>query len=132
MSPLAFRLLTIAAGILLGLGGFVLACLSLTFALISSLGTVAGFTTAAAILFSLAALTIWIAQRPIRKDDAQADQEKSAASGDFKSLPLDVLSALVRKHPATVVLAALMLGYTLIRDPGRAVRQAQSMLLRFL
>ena len=56
----------------------------------------------------------------------------TTAAGLLAGLPGDAVMALIRKHPTAVVLAALMLGYTLIKDPGRAMRQLQSMVLAIL
>ena len=46
--------------------------------------------------------------------------------------PAPWFELLVARDDTAVVLAALMLGYTLIRDPGRAMRQLQSMVLAIL
>ena len=103
MSAITFRVFAAIAGALLGLGAFVLACQALTIALIDRLGTVGGLTAAAATLLAFAVIAFWFVSR-----------------------------SAIRKHPVALVLAALLLGYTLIRDPGKAMRQMQSIVLGLL
>ena len=105
MSAITFRVFGAIAGALLGLGAFVLACQALTLALIDRLGTVGGLSAAAATLLALAIIA---------------------------GLPMDAAMSAIRKHPVALVLAALLLGYTLIRDPGKAMRQMQSIVLGLL
>ncbi len=132
MSAITFRVFAAIAGVLLGLGAFVLACQALTVALTDWLGTAGGLMAAAGILLALAVIAFWIVSRPSAEVAAETEEAKSAAVDMLADLPGDAIMSLIRKHPVTVVLAALMLGYTLIRDPGRAMRQFQTVVLGLL
>jgi hypothetical protein len=116
----------------LGLGAFVLACQALTIALIDRLGTVGGLSAAAATLLALAVIAFWFVSRPSAEVAAETEEAKSAAAGMIAGLPMDAAMSAIRKHPVALVLAALLLGYTLIRDPGKAMRQMQSIVLGLL
>ncbi|CAN0538993.1 unnamed protein product, partial [Scytosiphon promiscuus] len=47
-------------------------------------------------------------------------------------LPFDTLNSLVQKYPVAVTAGAMLLGYTLVRDPKTATRNAQRLLLGLL
>lgn len=132
MPAITFRVFVAIAGVLTGLGAFVLACQALTLALVNGLGPVSGLMVSAAILASIASLAFWFVRRPSPQVEAETEDAKSAAADVITGLPAEALSALVRKHPLAVSLAAVTLGYSLIREPGRAIRQVQSMLLGVL
>ena len=132
MSAITFRVFGAVAGALLGLGAFVLACQALTLALIDRLGTVGGLSAAAATLLALAVIAFWFVSRPSAEVAAETEEAKSAAAGMIAGLPMDAVMSAIRKHPVAIVLAALLLGYTLIRDPGKAMRQMQSIVLGLL
>ncbi len=132
MSAITFRVLAAIAGALMGLGAFVLACQALTIALIDRLGTVGGLSAAAATLLALAVIAFWFVSRPSAEVAAETEEAKSAAAGMIAGLPMDAAMSAIRKHPVVLVLAALLLGYTLIRDPGKAMRQMQSIVLGLL
>lgn len=116
----------------MGLGAFVLACQALLVALVNWLGPVAGLAAAAGVLAVLSFLALWAVSRPSEEVQEETEEVKTAAASMLAGLPGDAAMALIRKHPTAVVLAALMLGYTLIKDPGRAMRQLQSMVLAIL
>jgi hypothetical protein len=132
VSAITFRVFGAVAGALLGLGAFVLACQALTLALIDRLGTVGGLSAAAATLLALAVIAFWFVSRPSAEVAAETEEAKSAAAGMIAGLPMDAVMSAIRKHPVAIVLAALLLGYTLIRDPGKAMRQMQSIVLGLL
>ncbi len=132
MSAITVRVFAVIAGVLLGLGGFILACQALMLALVNWLGPVGGLAAAAAILGLLAFAAFWFVRSP-SKEVAEETEEAKAVAGDMLAgLPGEALAALIRKHPVKVILAALMLGYTMVRDPTRALRQAQSFVLALL
>ncbi len=132
MAAIKFRVFAAIAGAVMGLGAFVLACQALTTAMINWLGPTGGLTASAGILAVLALAAFVIVSRPIPEMDEEMDEAKSAAADMFAGIPGEAVLSLVRKHPITVVMAALMLGYTLIRDPGRAMRQFQSIVVGLL
>lgn len=132
MSAITFRVFAAIAGALLGLGAFGLACQALTLALIDRLGTVGGLGAAAATLLTLAIIAFWFVPRPSAEVAAETEEAKSAAAGMIAVLPMDAAMSAIRKHPVALVLAALLLGYTLIRDPGKVMRQMQSIVLGLL
>ena len=132
MSAITSRVFAAIAGALLGLGAFVLACQALTLALIDRLGTVGGLSAAAATLLALAVIAFWLVSRPSAEVAAETEEAKSAAAGMIAGLPMDAAMSAIRKHPVALVLAALLLGYTLIRDPGKAMGQMPSIVLGLL
>lgn len=132
MSAITVRVFAVTAGVLLGLGGFILACQALTLFMISLLGPVGGLAAAGGTLILLAALAFWCVRLPSQEVAKEAEEVKSAAGDMLAGLPVEALTSLIRKHPVKIVLAALMLGYTLIRSPERALRQAQSFILALI
>ena len=132
MSATTFRVFVAIAGALLGLGALVLACQALTLALIDRLGTVGGLSAAAAALLALAIIAFWFVTRPGAEVAGETQEAKPAAAGIIAGLPLGAAMSAVRKHHVALVLAALLLGYMLIRDPGKAMRQMQSIVLGLL
>lgn len=132
MPAIKFRVFATIAGVLTGLGSFVLACQALTLALVNGLGPVWGLTAAAALLALVAVAAFWSVLRPSEEMEAETEEAKTAAADMISGLPAEALSALIRKHPLALSVAAVTLGYTVIREPGRALRQAQSILLGVL
>ena len=59
------------------------------------------------------------------------DLEESTANA-LADLPFDTLKSLVQKYPVSVSAGAMLLGYTLVRDPKTATRHAQRLLLGLL
>lgn len=132
MSAIKLRIFTAVAGVIMGLGAFALACQALIVALVNWLGPVGGLAAGAGLLAVLSVLAFWAVSRPSEEVEEETEEVKTAAADMLAGLPGDAVMTLIRKHPTAVVLAALMLGYTLIRDPGRAMRQLQSMVLALL
>jgi hypothetical protein len=132
VSAITSRILTAVAGVLLGLGAVVLACQALTAALVSWLGLIGGLLTGAVVLAALGALAFWAVLRRDPEVEEEVEEVKSAAADMLAGLPGDAIMALIRKHPTVVLVAALMLGLTLVRDPAKAMRQVQNMVLALL
>jgi hypothetical protein len=132
MPAITFKVFAAIAGVLTGLGGFILASQAMTLALVDWLGPVVGLCAAAAILVSLAALSFWFVQRTSLAAKEEAHDAKSAAADMISDLPGQAVLALIRKHPLAVSAAAVTIGYTLMRDPRKALRQAQAVLLKLI
>ncbi len=132
MSAIRFRVFAAIAGALLGLGAFVLVCQALTVVMIAWLGTVGGLMAAAAILALFAFIAFWVVSRPNPEMAEELDDAKSAATDMLAGIPGDALLSLIRNHPVTAILAAVMMGYSLIRDPGRVMRQLQTLVVGLL
>lgn len=132
MSAIRFRVFAAIAGALLGLGAFVLVCQALTVVMIAWLGTVGGLMAAAAILALFAFIAFWVVSRPNPEMAEELDDAKSAATDMLAGIPGDALLSLIRNHPVTAILAAAMMGYSLIRDPGRVMRQLQTLVVGLL
>jgi ABC-type uncharacterized transport system permease subunit len=129
MKAVQTRLIAGVAGVLMGLGGLVLACNGIRLALIDALGPVWGTLAAGGLFLAIAAASFWYVFLPNRAVKQEVSEATSAAAGAVAGLPLDALATLVRSKPLIAVLAAIMIGYGLVRDPRGALRQAQSLVL---
>lgn len=132
MSAITVKVVAAIAGALLGLGAFWLACNALTHALTGWLGTIGGLAAASALLAAFAFLAFWILFRRSEEVATETEEAKTAAADMLAGLPGEAVMSIIRKHPVTAILAAVMIGYSLIRDPGRVMRQLQSIVIGLL
>jgi nucleoside permease NupC len=101
-------------------------------ALASVIGLTAACFTVAAILVAIAALMLYIFLLPYRKSSEEIDDLEESTANALADLPFDTLKSLVQKYPVSVSAGAMLLGYTLVRDPKTATRHAQRLLLGLL
>jgi len=132
MDATKLRLFAAVAGIVCGFGGMFALSVAGVLALSSVIGLTAACFTVAAILVSIAALMLYIFLLPYRKSSEEIDDLEETTANALADLPFDTLKSLVQKYPVSVSAGALLLGYTLVRDPKTATRHAQRLLLGLL
>ncbi len=126
------RLLAAAAGIVCGFCGI----LALTAAGILALSSVIGLTAACFLVSSIfmlvAVIMMYIFLMPYRASTEEIEDLEETTAGALADLPFDTVKKLVEKYPVSVTAGAMLLGYTMIRDPKTATRHAQRFLLSIL
>ncbi len=132
MDATKLRLFAAVAGIVCGFGGMFALSVAGILALASSIGLTAACVTVAAILVAISALMLYIFLLPYRKSSEEIDDLEESTANALADLPFDTLKSLVQKYPVSVSAGAMLLGYTLVRDPKTATRHAQRLLLGLL
>ena len=132
MDATKLRLFAAVAGIVCGFGGMFALSVAGILALASVIGLTAACFTVAAILVAIAALLLYIFLLPYRKSSEEIDDLEESTANALADLPFDSLKSLVQKYPVSVSAGAMLLGYTLVRDPKTATRHAQRLLLGLL
>ncbi|KCZ65377.1 MULTISPECIES: hypothetical protein [Hyphomonas] len=132
MDATKLRLFAAVAGIVSGFGGMLALSVAGVLALSSVIGLIAACFTVAALLIGIAALMLYIFLLPYRKSSEEIDDLEETTANALADLPFDTLKSLVQKYPVSVSAGAMLLGYTLVRDPKTATRHAQRLLLGLL
>ena len=126
------RLLAAAAGLLLGLGATLTLFVAATLGLAEVMGLVwAAFTVAMAGLL-LAGICLFFFLQPYRSMEEEVDEVEEATADALADLPFDAIRSLVERRPLTTTAIALVLGYTLVRNPQAAQRQAERFIMSML
>ncbi len=132
MDTTKLRLFAAVAGIISGFGGMFALSVAGVLALASVIGLTAACFAVAAILIAIAATMLYIFLLPYRKSSEEIDDLEETTASALADLPFDTLKSLVQKYPVSVSAGAMLLGYTLVRDPRTATRHAQRLLLGLL
>ena len=101
-------------------------------ALSSAMGLTAALFTVTVILIAITAVMLYLFLQPQHTLSEEIEGLEESTANALADLPFDTLKSLVEKHPLTITAGAMVLGYTLIRDPQAASRHAQRLLLGLL
>jgi len=126
------RLLAAAAGLLLGLGATLTLFVAATLGLAEVLGLVWSAFVVATVGLLLAGICLFFFLQPHRSMEEEVDEVEEATADALADLPFDALRSLVERRPLTSTAIALVLGYTLVRNPQAAQRQAERFIMSML
>lgn len=132
MDHTKLRLISGAAGVLLGLGGIFALFVAATLALAEIMGlTAAAFVVAGAgVLLALICLVICF--QPFRSMEDEVGSVEDATAETLADLPFETVRAFIERRPLTTTALAMALGYSVIRHPHAAQRQAERFVLSML
>ncbi|KCZ52245.1 hypothetical protein [Hyphomonas pacifica] len=126
------RLLAAAIGILCGFCGILALMTAGVLALSKVIGMTAACFLVSSILMLISVIMMYLFLKPYRPSSEEIDDLEDSTADALADLPFDTLKKLVEKYPVSVTAGALILGYTLVRDPKTATRHAQRLLLGLL
>ncbi|MBR9808570.1 MAG: hypothetical protein GYB49_15245 [Alphaproteobacteria bacterium] len=96
------------------------------------IGMTAACFLVSSILMLISVIMMYLFLKPYRPSSEEIDDLEDSTAGALADLPFDTLKKLVEKYPVSVTAGALILGYTLVRDPKTATRHAQRLLMGLL
>ncbi len=129
MDTTKLRLLAAVAGILLGLGGVAALVVALTLAIALFTGLIlAAFIVSGTLLATMFACLAFCLQ-PFRTVRDEVEDLEETTAGALADLPFDTMRAIVRKRPVTSTAMAALMGYSIVRHPQMAQRQAERFLM---
>ncbi|HPE46882.1 MAG TPA: hypothetical protein PLR76_00735 [Hyphomonas sp.] len=132
MDTTKLRLLAAVAGLLMGGGGVIALFVAMTLALAEVMGLIAAAFVVAGTLLVLAAACLLYFLKPYRSVETEAEQVEEATAEALADLPFDTIRTMIRRRPLTVTALALLMGYTLVRNPQAARRHAERFIMSML
>jgi hypothetical protein len=126
------RLVAAAAGILLGLGGVFALAIGLTLALAKPMGLIGATFTIAALLVAGAITGFYVFLTPKAATAAAPAKQASTPADMLARLPMEAARAVIQKYPLGVSAAALLVGYTVIRNPELVRRQVERLITNLI
>ena len=132
MDTTKLRLLAAATGLLLGFGAILTLFVAATLGLAPVLGLAWSAFVVASVGLVLAGLCLFFFLQPYRSMEEEVDEVEEATADALADLPFDALRSIVERRPLTSTAIALVLGYTLVRNPQAAQRQAERFIMSML
>lgn len=132
MDRTKIRVFAGAAGVLFGFTGLVALSVALIIVLSETMGTALAVTSVALVFVGLGCAGLYVFLLPHRPSEDELESLEEAGADALADLPIDTLKSFVSKRPIAATSAAVMLGYTMMQDPGNAGKQAQRMFLGLL
>lgn len=132
MDRAKLRLLAGTGGVVFVFTGLVALSVALIIVLSEPLGMALAVTSVALVFVGLGCVGLYIFLMPHRPTDAEINAVEEAGADALADVPVDTLKSFVSKRPVAATASALLLGYTMTRDPKNAARQAQRMFLQLL
>lgn len=126
------RLLAAAAGLLLGLGATLALFVAATLALAEVMGLTWAAFTVAGVGLLLSGLSLFFFLQPFRSIEDEVEEVEEATAEALADLPFDTVRAIIQRRPLTTTAVALVLGYTLVKNPKAAQRQVERFLMSML
>ncbi|KCZ89552.1 hypothetical protein [Hyphomonas jannaschiana] len=132
MDQTKLRLFAATVGVLLGLGGVLALFVASTIALAEVMGLAAAAFTVAGVGLLLAAACLLFCLQPFRSMEDEVDEVEDATADALADLPIDALRSFVERRPLTTTALAMVLGYSVVRDPQTAQRHAERFFMSML
>lgn len=132
MDTAKLRLIVGCCGLLFGFAGLVTLGVALVVALIPLIGLI-GATIAVALAFlSFASACIYISLLPKRATEDEMEGLEAMTADAIADLPINTVKSFVEKRPLAVTGIALLLGYTMWKNPNDLPRIFHRTLLGLL
>lgn len=132
MDATKLRLFAAGIGIICGIAAVFALSAAGAIALSSVMGWAAAVFTIALILVAITMLMIYLFLQPYRTSSEEIEDLEETTANALADLPFDTLKSIAQKYPLTTSAGAMLLGYTLIRDPQSASRHAQRLIMGLL
>lgn len=132
MDVTKLRLLAAAAGLLLGLGAVMALFVAMTLALATVMDLVWAVFTVAGIGLLLSALCLFFFLQPFRSIEEEVEEVEEVTAEALADLPFDTIRTIIQRRPLTTTAVAMVLGYTLVKNPKAAQRQVERFIMSML
>ena len=132
MDQTKLRIFAATVGVLFGLSGVLALFVAATVGLAEVMGLAAAAATVAGIGLLLAAGCLVFCLQPFRSMEQEVDGVEDVTADALADLPIDTLRSFVERRPLTTTALAMVLGYSVVRDPPAAQRHAERFLMSIL
>ena len=132
MDHTKLRFLAAVVGLLLGLVGTSALFVAATLALAGLVGLTAAAFIVAGSGIVLAGISLFVFLEPFRSMEEEVEDVEDVTAETLADLPFDAIRSFVERRPLTTTALAMALGYSVVRHPQAAQRQAERFILSML